>query len=337
MARFNLIPTLTSHMRDLMKVSLGMSLVGALTVFSGQAAKFVIGRVLGADALGVFSRANRVLESPMELLGSAHVLFPVMAEMNDDRRRLARGYLRSIALCSLAASPLTVLIWHASEGLVLLLLGQRWVAAVEPTAILSFTLVFGLGTRVAMAVLMALGSVRDLVVRQVVFAALIVTGSVVGSRWGIESICVGVVVTSFICYVLGIHLVNRHLDMGWRAFANANRPAVLLALPVLGVLVIGKIYVWHDVQVVLLFPIEAAMSGLVGLCRVHRQTGVVYRPRRYLAAQRVTPPCPRTPAISDPTWFGMIERNRSMLHRSGGSTGAARARSPRRSSRTDRR
>ena len=70
---------------------------------------------------------------------------------------MARGYLRSIALCSLAAAPLTVLICHAAEGLIVLLLGRQWIAAIDPTAILSLTLVLVLGGRVATAVFMALG------------------------------------------------------------------------------------------------------------------------------------------------------------------------------------
>ena len=53
-ARFSLVPAVTSHMRDLLKVSMGLSVVGTLTVFSSQAARFVIGRALGADALGIF-------------------------------------------------------------------------------------------------------------------------------------------------------------------------------------------------------------------------------------------------------------------------------------------
>ena len=52
LARFSLVPAITSHMRDLLKLSLGMTVVGVLAVFSTHAAKFVIGRALGADALG---------------------------------------------------------------------------------------------------------------------------------------------------------------------------------------------------------------------------------------------------------------------------------------------
>jgi PST family polysaccharide transporter len=249
-------------------VSLGFSLGGALAVFTDHAAKFVTGRILGADALGVFGRATRVLEFPMTLLGSTHVLFPVMADMNEDRSRMGRGYLRAIALCSLVAAPLTVLICHASEGLVLLLLGERWTAAIEPTAILSLTLIFGLGFRVASVVFMALGSVREIVTRQALFALFIIGGSIVGSRWGIEGVCVAVLITYAVCYVLGVHMSNKLLAVSWRDVAKANLPAALLAVPVLGVLVIGEKLVWHSVQLNLQFPIEAALTGIVvyGAC-----------------------------------------------------------------------
>jgi PST family polysaccharide transporter len=261
-ARFNLIPVITSHMRDLLHISMGFTVGGALAVVTDHAAKFVTGRILGADALGVFGRANRILDFPMTLLSSTHVLFPVMADVNDDRLRMGRGYLRAIALCSLVAIPLTVLVWHASEGLILLLLGERWTDAVEPTAILSLTLVFGLGFKVATVVFMALGKVKAIVVRQGLFALLITAGSVIGSRWGIEGVCVAVLLTYAACYVLGVQMSNTLLAVTWRAFAKANLPAVLLALPVLGFLVAGETFVWGDVQKNLQFPIEAIVTGI---------------------------------------------------------------------------
>ncbi len=268
--RFNPIPVITSHMRDLLKLSMGMSLVGVLTIFSAQAAKFVIGRALGADALGLFNRANRLIDFPMRLLGSPQVLFPVMADLNDDKARMARGYLRSIGLCSLAAAPLTVLIFHAADSLVALLLGSQWVAAVDPTAILSLTLVLMLGTRVATVVFKALGTVRALIVRQSLFALLIVAGSIIGSRWGLEGVCVAVLIAYVLSYALAVHLVSRLLDVGWLRFARANLPGLVLALPVLGVLILGDRFVWSDVPAIFRFPIEAAATGAViyGACFV---------------------------------------------------------------------
>ncbi len=268
MARFSLMPAITSDMHDILKLSLGMNLVDALAVFSRHAAKFVTGRVLGADALGVFNRADRVVQFPKTLLGSYHVLFPVMAELNNDKVRLSRGYLRSIALCSLAAAPLTVLVCHAAEGLILLLLGQKWVAAIGPTAILSLTLVFGLSTSVATSVFMALGKVSQLAVRQVVFATFVIAGSVIGSQWGVGGVCVAVLIAYVVNYVLSIHLLNNILAVDWIAVARANLPALWLGLPVLIVLVLGEAFVWHSVPTALQFPIEAAVTGAViyGAC-----------------------------------------------------------------------
>jgi PST family polysaccharide transporter len=275
-ARFSLIPAITSHMRDLLKMSLGMTLFGALAVFTSQAAKFVVGRLLGADALGVFNRTNRVLDFPKALLGSSHVLFPVLADMNNDKARMARGYLRSIALCSLAAAPLTVLLCHGAEGLVLLLLGQRWAAAVEPVAILSLGLALGLGNQVAIAVFMALARTRELVVRQSVFAVLVIAGSLIGSRWGLSGVCAGILASTFVSYLLSVHLANRLMSVDAAAFLKANCPALLLALPVAIVLIAGERLIWHDLPATLQFPIEAAVTGLVVYA-----TGIA-RPRWFL-------------------------------------------------------
>lgn len=260
LAPFNLVPTITWHMRDLLKTSMGFSLLSVLSVLSGQIARFVVGRSLGADALGVFSRANRVLDFPKTLVGSSYVLFPVFADMNDDKVRLSRGYLRSIALCTLAGAPLTVLVCHEAEGLILLLLGQQWEAAIVPTAVLSLTLVLALGTRVAIAVLTAVGHVRALLLRQIVFAVLILAGTIIGSNWGLVGVCVAIVFTSLISCGLTVGLSNRFLMIDLATFAKVNLPGLLLALLVLAVLLLGDMFVWSDAHVTLQFPIQAVAS-----------------------------------------------------------------------------
>lgn len=263
-ARFNPLPIITSHMRDILSISMGFSVAGALAVLSDNGAKFIVGKALGADALGIFSRANRVVDIPLTLIGSSNVLFPVMSELNNDRTRMGRGYLRAIALCSLAAAPLMVLVYHGAEGLVLLLLGERWTLAIMPTAILSMTIVFGLNLKVANVVFMALGRVKETIIRQAVFAIAIVAGSIVGSQYGVSGVCVAVVLTYATCCLLCMHLSNRLLDVGWLDIARAVLPAILLALPVLGALILGESFIWGDVQKNLQFPLEAATVGLVG-------------------------------------------------------------------------
>ena len=263
-ARFNPIPAITSHMRDLLSVSLGFSLAGALAVLSDNAAKFIVGRVLGADALGIFSRANRVVDFPLILLGSTNVLFPVMSDMNDDRARMARGYLRAVALCSLAAAPLMAVVCHGAEGLVLLLLGERWTPAIVPTAILSLTIIFGLNLRVANVVFMALGRAREVVTRQAAFATVIIIGCLIGSDYGVIGISVAVVFTYASCCLLCMHLSNRLLHVGWLDIGKAVLPAILLSVPILVALTIGEHFVWSGVQKNLQFPLEAITGGLVG-------------------------------------------------------------------------
>jgi len=262
-ARFSLVPAITSHMRDLLRMSLGMTLFGALAVFTTQAAKFVVGRLLGADMLGVYNRTTRVLDFPKTLLGSTHVLFPVMADLIDDKARMARGYLRSVALCSLAAAPLTVLFWHSADGLILLLLGERWTAAGEPTAILSLGLAFGLTNQVANTVFMALARVRELVIRQFVYAVLIVAVSLAGSRWGLSGICIGILASTVMSYVVSVHLANQLMGVTLGGFVRANLPALLLAVPVLAILLLGEALVWGGVPATVQFLIETAVTGAV--------------------------------------------------------------------------
>ena len=99
----------------------------------------LVGKLLGAGALGVYSMAymisNRPANETVYLMNP--VMMPAFAKLQEDRRRLGSAFLQMFELVMSLAIPFTAFIVLAAPQIVLGLLGPQWTAAVLPLRILA--------------------------------------------------------------------------------------------------------------------------------------------------------------------------------------------------------
>ncbi len=88
----------------------------------------IIGRALGAAALGSYSVAYQMVIKPLVYINPilSRVAFPVFALKQDDNLSLERGYLHVIRLLALVTFPLLVALAVLAPEFVLLVLGEQW-------------------------------------------------------------------------------------------------------------------------------------------------------------------------------------------------------------------
>jgi O-antigen/teichoic acid export membrane protein len=191
----------------------------------------VIGRLLGAQALGHYSRAYQLMMVPATLISAVagRVLFPLMSSVQGDRARLASAYLRCMAASIALTLPLSVVLSTCADEIILVLLGDQWGAAATPFAVLSLVLVFHSGSHVANAATMARGASFRLAWRHGVYAFLIIVGAALGALWGIDGVATAVAVAIVIYYALSAQLANRLLGVSWSQFVCIHGPSLASA------------------------------------------------------------------------------------------------------------
>jgi O-antigen/teichoic acid export membrane protein len=101
---------------------------------------FVIGRIGGPDALGVYNVGLELstLPSTELMMPINRAVFAGYARMADDTDSLRNGFLTVISMAALVIVPAAAGIAAIAEPLVHVLLGQRWVAAIPVIQILAF-------------------------------------------------------------------------------------------------------------------------------------------------------------------------------------------------------
>jgi O-antigen/teichoic acid export membrane protein len=114
-------------------------LLGAAVIFlSLHGAEAVLGRLLGAAALGVYLMAYRWASLAARQLATmmVTVMTPVYASVQGERHRVRRIWLEVTEAMSSVSLPLTVLILLSAPELIRVLLGSKWDAAVRPLQVL---------------------------------------------------------------------------------------------------------------------------------------------------------------------------------------------------------
>jgi len=103
-----------------------------LEFLNGRFADFIIGRWAGAPALGTFTAAREISRMPSSEVAAPvnRAVFPGYVQLVDDRDKLRRTYLEITSMLMLLVVPAGVGLCVLSEPAVLILLGDRWTAAI---------------------------------------------------------------------------------------------------------------------------------------------------------------------------------------------------------------
>jgi lipopolysaccharide exporter len=201
-------------------------------VAEGQADKIIISRVLGLDALGTYSLAQRSVTYPQgSVRGTVgQVLDTALARSADNNEAQGRLFTRASGAVALLLFPATVGLACIAQPLVPIVIGDGWpdfallVAIMAPAG--AIHVVSGLSYRVFTARGLAHWTMRLAAVQAVVF----VTAFLVGVRWGVVGVTVGYAVGALLMDPVVTSIVCRLIGLRYRAYLRSLAPAMVAAL-----------------------------------------------------------------------------------------------------------
>ena len=217
--------------RDLLSYGLGHSLGQIGMVISQQGDNFWVGRLLGSSALGLYGRAYSLLVMPATAFGRIvmRVLFPLLSQLQDERERLGTAYERGLAIVALVSLPVSTFLWVLAPEFISVVLGSKWTGVVMPFRMFSISLLFRMSSRISDECSKAAGQVYGRAVLIWSYAALVVIGAIVGSRWGIGAVAVLVSFAMAFNWLSMAWLTRTMTGVTWMRFVRAHVPAALLA------------------------------------------------------------------------------------------------------------
>lgn len=218
--------------RSLLNFGFGHSMAQVGTLLSQQGDNLVVGRWLGPAALGIYGRAYNLLVMPASAFGRIvnRVLFPIMAQVQNERQRLLNAYERGLAIVALISLPTSAFLWVVAPEFIPVILGPAWGEVVLPFRLFTISLMFRMSSKISDACIKAAGVVYVWALLQFAYAALVVAGALIGQRWGVGGVAVCVSFAMAFDWLTMVQLSRSVTGLSWGRFAAVHSPAILLAL-----------------------------------------------------------------------------------------------------------
>ena len=208
-----------------------------------RSSDFVIGRVAGSSALGIFSVAAEISNMPAtELVAPINrAILPAYMNLAKDLAALQREFLSVMSMVALLAVPAVAGFAVCAPFLVLLLLGPKWVQAADIIEILSFFGITQVMQSNAYSAFLALGRpqvfARITWVNVAILVALLIaltpSHGLIGAAWAY-------VVASVITLPVGFYFITRYLGLSPATYvARLWRPLCGAALMYVGIRALG--------------------------------------------------------------------------------------------------
>jgi PST family polysaccharide transporter len=165
---------------------------------SSEASTALVGRFIGAHALGQYQYAYRIAARPATALTDSisYVLYPALARISGDQPRFRAAVLRALRWTTVVAFPASLIFLPLGEPLVVTLLGDEWREAGRAVeAMCAFTAGAALMS-LAAHVAAAAGRPEVVFRVQVVNAFLIVSSMIALLHFGVIGVAIGLSVAT---------------------------------------------------------------------------------------------------------------------------------------------
>jgi PST family polysaccharide transporter len=215
------------EVRSVRSYSLNLTGFYIFNYFARNADTVLIGRFLGAQNLGYYMMAYRIMFYPIQTISAVigRVMFPVYSQIQEDEARFRRIYLKVIGAIGLITFPMMMGVWGLAQTLVLTLFGSQWkpVMILAPVGLIQ-SIVTTVGT-----IYQAKGR-TDWMFRLGVATGLIaVLAFVIGLQWGIVGVAGAYTIATILClypnFTVPFKLINLKMqDLGdtlWRPFLGS--------------------------------------------------------------------------------------------------------------------
>ena len=228
------------EVKSVSNYSLNLTGFSIFNYFARNADYLLIGRYLGAQDLGYYTLAYRVLLFPLNNISAVvgRVMFPVYSNIQDDNNRFSSAYLRVVAIIALIVFPLMMGLLALAGPLVLTVFGETWAPVILLIMILApVGMTQSIGSTVG-SIYQAKGRTDWMFRWGVGAGSIIVIAFLVGLQWGIVGVAVAYVIVSFGLSYPSFAIPFRLIDLKfpsllkvlWRPFVNSLLMLLVLVI-----------------------------------------------------------------------------------------------------------
>lgn len=204
-----------SDIRTISSYSLNLTGFNIFNYFVRNADYLLIGRYLGAQDLGYYTLAYRILLFPLQNITAVvgRVMYPVLSNVQDDNRRFCSAYLKSTGIIALISFPLMMGLLISAEPFILTFFGEKWQLVIPLIMIFApIGMIQSVGATVGI-IYQAKARTDWMFLWGIGAGVFVVLAFMIGLPWGINGVAMAYAIASFILLYPNFSIPFRLIDL----------------------------------------------------------------------------------------------------------------------------
>jgi len=243
-------PVSVPALRPVMNFSLNLTGFNIVNYFIRNADNILIGKFLGAEALGLYSLAYRIMLYPLQNISMVlgRVMFPYFSKLQNDNTEFRNSYLGLIGAIALITFPMMGGIWIVAHDFVAVTLGEKWM----PVAALLMILA---PVGAMQSIVTTVGSIyqakgrTDIMFKWGVSAGIVfLAGFTIGLKWDVVGVAWGYLLAFLVVFIPGLIIPYQIIGLKLtQVFRVLCRPLIITSVMVLTVYIV-KYYLESNIN-----------------------------------------------------------------------------------------
>jgi len=188
---------------DLLHFGAAVSGFNIASYISRNSDNILIGKYIGSAAVGLYSKAYQLLMMPINQIRNPlmAVAISAMSALKTDSRRYVTYYRKYVFLLAFFSMPLVAYLAIFANELILIVLGERWLACVPIFRVLAIAGFIQPVSSSGGLVMMSQGHARKYFIIGCVSSLITVLGFIIGIHWGVIGTVIAFTVTAYLILV----------------------------------------------------------------------------------------------------------------------------------------
>ncbi|WP_162054845.1 lipopolysaccharide biosynthesis protein [Pontibacter pamirensis] len=188
------------NVKSFVKFGAGITGFDLINYFSRNMDNVLIGKYIGSVALGLYTKAYQLLLLPITQLRNPlnSVALPALSTLQNDREKYKSYYKRFLFILAFFSMPAVVFMAVFSEELILIVLGDQWIAASSIFQILALAAFIQPTLGTIGLVMITTGDTKRYFIWGCINAVLVVTAFFIGVQWGVDGVAKAYVAVTYL-------------------------------------------------------------------------------------------------------------------------------------------
>jgi len=201
--------------KEILRFCTGVSIGKIFNSLASQIDFLVVGRVMGAVALGLYQMGNQIMDLPRRFLVGVidRVMYSAFTRIQDDETRTRRAYIQALELANAVLVPLTVFMIVIAPEAVGLVLGAKWKDLVRPLQIMLLQVPLRASVRMGDITGTAVGRVYTIGVLKFIYAGMIGLAAYSGVRWGLNGVTIAVTIAVVLNLIMMVRFTMSYVTI----------------------------------------------------------------------------------------------------------------------------